>query len=326
MTFASIQRLTAVACLGLILASSSRAAEPIQFLPDDCHLIIVTRVKEQIVSPAYKEIQKLTKDFGLPAQGDDQIKDSMGLDPSNVVSVTAGMSLGKLEELAQQFQNQNAPPMIMVAQTVKPATAADIKAAIKNKEFTESKVGLFTMYDGKDLAFSIVDNQTVVYGPPAQLKTVLERNKPAKLGESMTQAMKEMANPKSTAMAFALKELVARPEIQQALQGAGPQVQKFVGELEGVVLQVGMAQDIDVGLSVLMTTNKSADELRKMADGFLAIAKLGAGQDVPKEAIEIIDSVKLNTDGSKIKGSMAIKTASLSKLLKEAAKRGGLPQ
>jgi hypothetical protein len=63
-----------------------------------------------------------------------------------------------------------------------------------------------------------------------------------------------------------------------------------------------------------------------MADGFLAIAKLQMGANVPKEAVDIVNSIKLGTDGNKLQGGMAIKTAGLAKLLKEAAKKNGLPQ
>jgi hypothetical protein len=177
MNLVSTMRRTLMACLVLFAGAAAQAADPTTFLPDDCHLILVTKVKEQLNSPAYKELQKLTKDFGVPNQDEGQIKDTMGLDPSNVLAVTAGMSLGKLEELAQQFQNQQPntlPPMIMVAQLANPTSAADIKANIKGKQFNEVKVGSYTMHDGKEVAFAVVDKTTVVYGPPSQLKAVLE--------------------------------------------------------------------------------------------------------------------------------------------------------
>ena len=327
MTVVSARRLSLATSLALLLlASASPAADPKTFLPDDCHLIVVGKVKEQLTSPAYKELEKVIKNLGLPGQSEDQVKDVMGLDPLNVSLITAGMSLDKIQDVVMQAQqNPNAlPPMIIVAQLLKPTTAADIKTAIKGKEFIDLKAGTYTMYDGKDIGFCVVDNQTVVYGPPSQLKAVLERNAAPKLGEGMQRTAKELANAKTVALAVSLKELIAKPDTQAMLQNLGPQA-KLVGDLEGVVLQIGMAQDIDVVLNVLMKTDKAADELRKMADGFLTLAKLGAGKDTPKEALELMDAFKLSSDGSTIKGTLAIKTATLAKLLETAAKKGGFP-
>jgi hypothetical protein len=153
---------------------------------------------------------------------------------------------------------------------------------------------------------------------------VLERNKKPQLSEGMQAALKDMGKAKTIALAISLKELASRPEAQAAAQQY-PQAQQFVGELESLIVQIGVASDIDVAATVNMKTDKSADELRKMFDGFLTLAKFAGGKDMPQEAFEILESIKFEAKGTKMNGTMQLKTASLVKLGKDTAAKKGLP-
>jgi hypothetical protein len=81
-----------------------------------------------------------------------------------------------------------------------------------------------------------------------------------------------------------------------------------------------------------MKSDQSADELRKLIEGFLALAKLGMGNDSPKEAFEMVDSIKIVAKGAQLErrgrltfdvrpahvtATMHLKTASMVKLARE---------
>jgi hypothetical protein len=223
-----------------------------------------------------------------------------------------------------------------VIQTKRDVTAEEIKTKTKDRTFSESKVGNFTMYDTPavlpgfgieqpPLAFALVNKRTVVMGTTATLKAVLERNKKPVMSESMRNAMRDASKPKTMAILLSVRELLERPEAKEGISQLPPNFAVFVKDLDGVVLQLNFGNDIDVDLAVQMKTAESADNLRKIVDGSLAGVKMFAGQAAGPEATEIMDSIKLETQGTTAKATAHIKTATLVKLAKTGAQKAGLP-
>lgn len=311
------------------------SVDPMLFLPDNTQGIAVIRVDEFLNSNAYKELKAASKDV-LPAGGPvnpgdiEKSAEEMGIASDNIALMTIAMDVSSL------LNNASNPDAIMIVQTKSSVTADELKSKIKNKTFTEAKAGSYTYYEAPDekqlfgqskpgAAFAVVDKRTVVYAPKTQIKKLLERGKRPEMSESMQQAMRELGTPRTIGFAMSLKELVGRPDVKAGTGQLPPQAQQFVGDLQAFVLQVGVGNDVDVSAVVLMSNEKSAEDLRKMLDGFLALGKLAGGKDMPKEVTEILESIKLESKGNRMSGVMQLKTAAMVKLTKASAKKGPAP-
>lgn len=292
--------------------------DPASFLPDDCQFIAVVNVQTYLTSKAYQDITKAAKGLGLPESADSTaLSDKLGLEQADVVQIVMGANFKKLEKA----KTEAGSPLVMVVRTKGPVTAEQIVKRAKDQGFTPAKLGNAMIYDGKELSFLVAEKQTVIYGPKTDVRAIVERQAPAKLSACMQAALKDVAGAKGGAVAVALKDLLDDPTIKAILPQLGPQIGQIVGDMEHLAVQVNVGDDIDTSLALLMKNAKSADEARKLAEGFMALAKLGGGKDMPKEVMEVIDAIKLSSDGSRVKGSVAVKTPTVIKLMKDGAKK-----
>jgi len=239
-----------------------------------------------------------------------------GMPASNLGHMTMGMSVANLDVNA--FQPGQAPPGIIVLRTLKAVTAEDLKAKMVDRKFAEGRVGAFTMHQSEDWAFCVVDRQTVVYGAGPLLKKSLERNKAPQLGAGMQAILKQIEKPQTMALAMSLKEILARKDVQQGLQIAPGA--EFLNNIDGITMQFGLGADMDLSLGLVCKDAQSADDLRKAADGLLALAKFS--KDIPKEAQDIINSVKMSSKGTQVEGTLRLKTETIRKMVQDQLRKG----
>jgi len=296
--------------------------EAITYLPDDCHVVAVLRVAQANKSNAFKELKALSKDVpganALPTDIEKQAE-KMGLALDNIEQVTLGMSFTNVD-----IANPTAQKPIFVVRTREPIKADEIKAKLKEQKFTEAQASGRALSENLDLdmAVCIIDPNTIVAGPagPA-IRKVLERNGKPKLGETMQFALKEMGAPKTIGLAVSLKEALGRPDVKE-LAKRNEQAAKYIGDLDAAVLQLTLGNDIDINLTVFCKSADTAKELNDLVNGLLALLKIGAGKDMPPDLAELLNALSITADGPKLQAVLALKTATLVKLSKQAPKFG----
>ena len=313
---------TAAALVGMLFLGGSGPIDPMAYLPDNCQAVVIVRMEELINSGAFKELKTLTNDLPPPASREltklNETPEEVGLAFEDMVVITAGYNV------ASGLDTMSEPDNTSLVQTKNKVTADDLKGKMKKYTFTESKVGRFSVYETpavpgkrKDMAFTVLNDKNVLYGTPSVVKKVLERNKKPELGETMQAALKDLDQTKTVGFAMTLKDLTGHAMVKKGSAAVPPNLQGFIGDLEYLVLHIGVATDIEISSVVKLKSDKSADDLRKLAEGGVTLVKTQFADKLPPEATEIIDGIKMASAGGKFTVNLPLKTASLVALAKK---------
>ena len=203
-----------------------------------------------------------------------------------------------------------------VVTTNKAVTAADLMGKMKDRKFSEVKVGSYTMHqeqpDYLKKAFCVVDKYTVVYGEPVPLKAILERNKKPEFSPDMQSALGLANQSRSLFLAVNMKGVMASEDVKGALKWLGPgenQVTSHMDKVEATALDAAIGDDVQINSVTVCKDDKFADDLRKMTDGGVTLLKYIP--QMPKELIPAIESVKTTVSGKKVTSTAAFKPAAI---------------
>jgi hypothetical protein len=121
--------------------------------------------------------------------------------------------------------NAAPPNLIIVLRATVPLSAEKVQSGAKKQDpnltFTETKVGRFTVYEGKSsnksgpaasqaFSFALVDSKRMVAGPSAVLRSVLDRDKAPKFSDNMQAALKQMDSKATIAFAADAKDIASK--------------------------------------------------------------------------------------------------------------------
>ncbi|MBY0528311.1 MAG: zinc-ribbon domain-containing protein [Gemmataceae bacterium] len=288
--------------------SASGPGDEIKYLPNNCQLIGAVRVEQLIASDAYKDIKG-----ALPDREKDWEKDfekEMGVPVSSIQHVMFGGTLGA-----------GAPDFVMVIRTNKDITASDIIANRKNASFKEDKVGNYTVHEGFSDAFCLPEKRIVVLAKSKEsLKKILERDKKPELSEGLRNAMKHADFSKTVAIAVNFKDI--KNKLEEFVPGGKRTLDDVdLDDIEGVALEAKVGKDIAVTNVALCKDEKSAEDVRKLADGMLVIYKKIKSVPGSKEFREILDTWQASVSKSKVSGTMTVKTELVVKMMKAAQEK-----
>jgi hypothetical protein len=273
----------------LMLTGKSGAGSDLKYLPDDPDFVMSADVSGMLASGAGQKI-KARADEMLGALNRGLPKDSK-FKPEDVGRIVVG----------GRAQPPQGAGVVHMNRAVTDQDFPDADKAVKKT------VGGYQMNVNNKMAYCRIDDRTLVVGEEESVRKILERNGPARISEELTAAMSEVDFSKSLAMAASLKNLanMAGPG------GMSPMPMQGMKDIRGGALQADVGNDIRLKAAVVCKDAAAADQMKKMADGMVAMFKtMGAsGGQMPAEAVKamkILDTLEVSNSGATVRASLTI--------------------
>jgi len=298
---------------------AARAADPkaaaakddSRFFPDDCQYVVVVRIDALANSEAFKLLKK-------------EVPDAVHDDSAEKM----GIAFADLDQLTMAAHEKDQVGIVQTKQAIK---AADVQANLKKgdpkMEFKETKVGDFTVYEGKSSApggaaptFCVADDHHMLIADKADvLSPILKRAKAPELSDGLKTAMKTVDPSAAVTVAGGSKKIFSGQ--------LGPDVEKFFSKATGVAVSFAVATDVDVSAVVICpdkdAANEAKDGVKKAADAYKAMVTFFA-KDLPAEVADDFN-VDPKVDGTNVTFKKTVKVAPIVKFIKEQAKKNPPP-
>lgn len=282
------------------------------FFPDGTAVIASLNFESALGSKLYDKVKEEAAKMGQSPEKlfDMEMKPILGLQLTAISRITAAAVTE--QELIQVIQPRN------------PVTIDQIKIN-KMGDYKEVKMGRFTLYEGAKDAYCLAEDRMLVVGPPALMKKVLERNKPAQLKPELEVAYRQINPAKTTGLAFLPQD--ALKEIAKAVPG-GAALGKVPGlaEAQGFVFQLDLAKGLEIAATVQCKDAGGATELQKIVESGIAAEKKKQEQiqkesEVPEEVMrakkteELLGQIKSAVEGVNFTLSLALNDEMVTQLL-----------
>ncbi len=181
---------------------------------------------------------------------------------------------------AAKNEKEDAGAFLIIYTTIKPVTAAEIKAgsplllATANKEV---KVGLHTMYEdlGKT-AFCVVEGKYVLYGRTKELKAILERTKKPEIAPGLQAALDKVGSKSTISVAVSLQALPAafKKELPGNLGMPAGALDATLDSMQSLTVQASEAGgNLKLSATLICKDAAGAAELKKAVEAGLTAAR-----------------------------------------------------
>jgi hypothetical protein len=262
--------------------------EALTYAPDNVESITSTRADAIENSPFGKAVKAQNPNPSVPRTGIASVTQSKGIIQTVVMSSSdATVTFTKLKASV---------------------TVEELKGAARaGANFTETKVGNYTIYEAGFECFCLVNSTTLLGGSKAVLQKVLARNAKPTLTPEFQKVMNEVNWGRGVAMAKVVKP------------------NPFGGGL-GMGAEAGMESEvtmIDIGVNAtfqrlaFFKDATAAENFKKKQEEDLQRAK--SSGLVPAEFKEVLDSAKISQFGTKVSMEMTIKQEAVTKAGKGGA-------
>jgi hypothetical protein len=282
--------------------SGSGIDDDVTYLPSDSQLVGSLRVDQLVNSEFYKQIKK---EIG----GDDAESFEKGLEK------TSGLAVANIERITYGGLISGSTEYVVVVRTKQPVKAADLIANNKHTGFKEAKVGRFSLQENGADSFCVVEDRRVIYGDAKALRAVLERDKKPELSDGLRAAMKQTDFGQTLAVAVNFKDLRDKlPDLgpsKEAMEAVGFDI---VNSIDGLAVKANVGADAAVSVTVVCGDAKGAEDVRKVLDGALVLAR--RSKAVPKELADLLDA-PTSVSGSNVTLSQTVKADTVVKLYKD---------
>jgi Protein of unknown function (DUF1559) len=168
-----------------------------------------------------------------------------------------------------------------------------------------------------------LDSYTVAMGEPGELRAVLERNSPAKLADEMQAAVKEVDFTKTFVAAASLKKLAAAAASGSLPGVTMPTIPGVSDSVRAAAVQADFGNDLAVKASVICKDAASAEQMKAMVDGFLAVARFNSGK-APPAASKLLKSLEISSSAATLHGSVTIDAETMLELQRASREGTGL--
>tara|TARA_R110002096_G_scaffold433381_2_gene651988 strand:- start:29681 stop:30712 length:1032 start_codon:yes stop_codon:yes gene_type:complete len=270
------------------------AGDMMAHFPADTEIVMAFNIPSLIGSKMWKDygdtaMAKVSKELG-------EFKETCGFDPiTTIKTVHMGINSAKSEE-----------PVMIVNGFAREqlTTCATAMAAKEGKQVEITEEGKFTIvsHEGKTTTIAWVDATTMLLVPKKDDKAYLEARMAGKDGLKGNAGFETAAGKanQSAPIWFAGNFAAGSPAGRGVGMGAAPK--GFYGSL-------GFADGLDFNLGVTFADAKSAEETLNMAKPLLSIGKSKLGP-----AADIVDNLKLATNGADMTVGLKLTEADIAKL------------
>ncbi len=169
-----------------------------------------------------------------------------------------------------------------------------------------------------------LDAYTVAMGEPTELQAVLERSAPAKLPDDMQAAVKEADFSKNFVAVASLKNLSAAAASGSIPGLTVPTIPGMNDSVRTAALQADFGNDLAIKASLICKDAASAEQLKAMVDGFLAVAKFNSGK-APPAAMKIANGLSVSTSSATLRASVTLDADTMLELAKLSQQGAPVP-
>ncbi len=284
---------------------SDSLGDELKYMPNNSQYIASVRVEELLKSDVFKELRRETPE----------------LDKQMTAGMNKEMGLA-MEDIEQMVTGGSGPKdMIVVVRSKKALNAADLRSKNKNGTYTETKVGKYVMQESQGVgspAFCVVDKKLLVLGDKEAVRSVLTRDKKPEFSKNMQAAMKKVDFSKTIAVAADIKSGTGKANVRpgDAMQFLGGNANMFSGmdKAEALAFQAKIGSDVRLDLTILCQDAKSAEDMKKVIDGFLVLGR--SNKQMPKELNDMLD-INLKVEGANVTASKSFKVGPLIQTYKQ---------
>jgi hypothetical protein len=307
--------------LGKYFSQATTIDADLQYMPDDVQLVGSVNGTAFENSPIYKKLETQARQAGFDLDEMAKLSGGPDLSSAGVSRVTFGMVIKSFPA---------SPAAVMVMTTRKPVNAEELKKLAgamsqkkKGQTFSEVKVGRYTMHESNDVAFCRANDNTVVIGPSATLRPILERDKQAKISSTLRSALKRLDFTKS-AMALAvdgqgIKQGMSMATMFNPFATGG----RKGDDVEAITLQMDLSTSVDVKAVVTCQSAQTAKKMQKDFDDTLAQFRGMQQAGLPAEAITILNSIKTESKGGDFTVNLSVDNDTLVDLVKSVLPKLG---
>lgn len=317
------------ALVGLVLCCLAAPArgDDLQYLPDGSMLVVSVDLAALLKTRTYEVAKSRIKAFNESLEKG--LRDEMGIPATNVARITAGVEAITTDG-------------IIIYTTIKPVSAADIKAGKKPRSFKinfkhrEVKVGDYTIYEENyqfqsnpkkksgpvqaEMAFCVVEDRTVVYGRLEAVKKILERNKKPVLSAGVQAGLKQTGFASAVTLVMDLQAIPERDKksMLRDLEKLVPGLADVADGMQTLTVRVNEKDNVTGTATMFCKDAASAAEVKKVLDAGLVTLK-GLYKDDPKLPAKIgetmkevrtaIGAVKLSTKEAQVNAEVTLEAA-----------------
>ncbi len=275
--------------------SRSGPASDLTYLPANSQMVASLKVQELLNSKVYRDIKNEFPQLGQLTAGLDQLEKEIGLPLGDIDTVLIGSNMNSMGG-----RNEG----VFIVRTLKEVKASDLLGRMKESGFTESKVGRYTLHEKGTHAFCVLEPKRVLYGEPAPVKSVLQRNKQPDLPPELAAALKDTDFTQTVALAMSIKALPNQPRPGMGAGGfpglpVNPQAQ--FKDVEAMSLQASVGADIAWRVSLHFKDAKGASDAKTKAETDLQTLKQFPG--LPAAAVELMNTITFQVKGSRLENT-----------------------
>lgn len=319
--------------LGFACTSQAQGVDVTKFFPDNTEMAFSFNVKSVLSSAFFQKHFK--EDLDKQIKENTQLQkmmESLGFDPmKDIVSVTFTVS---------KFNARvGGPPEwdgFMVArgtfnvEKLNGALGALIAAANQSDKVATSKYGDFLIYEvkdtnsGKTFYAAIFDKETVFGGTIKEdVTNAIERatgRKTASLNNKFSQLMAKARNDNTMWGAVLIPASVR----DMAKMAPNPDMGEAISKLETQTMSLHVKDNIKFDVSMYMTEDAAANEMKKMMDQLKDIAGAAAlaNDSIGADLADVVNSLQIGSNGKKVSLSGDIKAELADKIVKALKEKG----
>jgi len=91
-------------------------------------------------------------------------------------------------------------------------------------------------------------------------------------------------------------------------------------KVEGTTFQIALSSGVTVAATLVCQDADTAEQIQKMVDG--AVAAFGLSEDLPAEAREVLDSLKVTHSGKNVSAQITVSEKLIDKAMEQAVPPG----
>jgi len=312
------------------LAGAPLNLDPVlAYMPADFDAIVVIDVQRIVASPAWQSALQTIPTLAKGLEDTPLVGDLAGIDLSNVKAIYEAVRFGK--------------DTVFVITTHQPVPREELIVGMDVIEFREVQVGSRTIYEGESFArfmspaadssepsgpvfdgsgrsYCLVEPNVLVCTSAQDLQAILESGGASQLPAKLQAAL---------AMADATAPIVIAVNFASMAQEADsrrsdPFAQALATNAQLLGGHISLDGDVTARLTLTCRDAQAADELKKLADGGLIMAK--NDERAPPQALDIINSIQLVAESNQIKGTASVPVATITGLIASEANLSGEPE
>jgi hypothetical protein len=292
--------------------------DDIKFLPDGCQLVASLNVQELRASATYQKVKRKYTETTRTSfsRMEENLANHFGLGPADITKVLLGGEFSKLP-----------PDFTVVVKTRKAARAEEILNKNGGETFfKKEKIGPYLMYISQEVmkaaaedylpdAFAVVNRTTLVIGPAASVRKVLERNGQPQFSASLQAALKKTDTSRTLVMAVGKVPEGLRKILEDEVPKPLASTLKWLDRLQGGSLEVQAGSSIDVQVQGIFSDPKVAKETKKNVASLIALAK--NFRVVPRDWSVILEAIKARVQGDTVTWTVTVDADQAIKIAEE---------